>query len=120
MTGTRFLHHTFSPCRRTRRLPREITHEDCFDFCALPAGVDLYGLWAEWISQLHPPAATGESARDSVSCWRQRITLCCVLLRLAGPWWTAVAFGLLRATCADTACCGTLQHPRVPPDDGTG
>jgi hypothetical protein len=27
---------------------------------------------------------------------------------------------LFRATCADTACCGALQHPRVPPDDGTG
>src|SRR5438552_16041684 len=23
-------------------------------------------------------------------------------------------------TCADTACCGALQHPCVSPDDGTG
>src|SRR3984893_826879 len=120
MTGARFLHRTFSPCRRTRRLPREITHEDCFDFCALPAGADLYGLWAEWISQLHPPAAPGESARDSVSCLRQRLALCCILFRRAGPWWTAAAFGLLRATCADSVGGGALQHPCVSPDACAG
>src|SRR4029077_17848787 len=70
---TRFLHRIFRPCRRTRRPPREVTYEDCIDFCALPAGADLYGLWAEWISQLHPPAASRESTHDSVSCLRQRV-----------------------------------------------
>src|SRR6202521_3767685 len=111
MTGTRFLHRTFSPCRRTRRPPREATHEDCFDFCALPAGADVYGLWAEWISQLHPPAAPGESAHDSVSCLRQRVAFCRILLRDSIARWAAVAFGLLRATCADSVGGGALQHP---------
>src|ERR1700722_6476920 len=115
-----FLHNTFKPCKRTHKLLKEITYEDCFDFCTLPAGADLYGLWAEWISQLHPPAAPGESAGNPVPYRRQRIALCCVLLRAAGAWRTASALRLFRATGADTACCGALQHPRVPPDDGTG
>jgi hypothetical protein len=51
------LHRTFSLCRRTRRPLREGTHEDYFNCCPLSAGADLYGLWAERISQLHPPAA---------------------------------------------------------------
>ena len=29
-------------------------------------------------------------------------------------------FGSIRATCADTAGCGALQHPGVSPDDVTG
>src|SRR6202162_1056030 len=116
MTGTRFLHRTFRPCRRTRRPPREGTHEDCFDFCALPAGADLYGPWAEWISQLLPPAAPGESTRDSVSCLRQRVAFCRILLRDSIARWAAVAFGLLRSTCADSVGGGALQHPRVSPD----
>src|ERR1700732_2271411 len=120
MTGMRFLHRTFSPFRRTRRPPREITHEDCFDFCALPAGADVYGLWAERVSSLYTPAATGESRGNPVPCRRQRIALCRVLLRAAGAWRTAAALRLFRPTCADTACCGALQHPCVSPDDGTG
>jgi len=32
-----------------------------FDFCALSAGADVYGLWAERVPSLYPPAATGES-----------------------------------------------------------
>src|SRR5580700_8058062 len=120
MTGTRFLHRIFGLCRRTRRPSGEITHEDCFDFCALPAGADLYGLWAEWISQLHPPAAPGESARDSVSCLRQRIAFCRVLLRDSIARWAAVACGLLRAARADAVGGGALQHPCVSPDAFAG
>ena len=56
-----------------RRPFREGTHEDCVDFCALSAGADVYSLWAERVPSLYPPAATGESARDSVPCRRQRI-----------------------------------------------
>jgi hypothetical protein len=37
-----------------------------------------------------------------------------------GAWRTAAALRLFRATCADAACCGALQHPCVSPDDGTG
>src|ERR1700719_4799520 len=120
MTGTRFLQRTFRPCIRTRRPPREITHEDCFDHCSLPAGADLYGLWAEWISQLHPPAAAAESARDSVSCLRQRVAFCRILLRDSSARWAAVAFRLLRATCADSVGGGALQHPCVSPDACAG
>src|SRR6266478_7197174 len=120
MTGTRFLHHTFSPCRRTRRPFREGTHEDCFDFCALSAGTDVYGLWAEWVPSLYPPAATAESAGNPVPYRRQRIALCRVLLRAAGAWRTAATLRLFRATCADSVGGGALQHPRVPPDDGAG
>ena len=29
-------------------------------------------------------------------------------------------FNFLQATCADAACSGALQHPRVPPHDGAG
>src|ERR1700730_8271962 len=83
-------------------LLREDTHENYFNCCSLSTGPYVYGLWVERISQLHPPAAAHESARNPVLCCRQRIALCCVLLRPAGPWWTAVAFGLLRATCADS------------------
>src|ERR1700730_17145539 len=120
MTGTRFLHRTFRPCRRTLRPPREGKHEDCFDFCALPAGADLYGSWAEWISQLHPPAAPGESARNSVSCLRQRVAFCRILLRVSIARWAAVAFGLLRASCADSVGGGALQHSCVSPDACAG
>src|SRR5882724_5616994 len=120
MTGTRFLPRTFRPCRRTRRSSRETTHEDCFDFFALSAGADVYGLWAERVPSLYPPAATGESRGNPVPCCGQRIALRRVLLRAAGAWRTAAILRLFRATCADTACCGALQHPRVPPDDGTG
>src|ERR1017187_6675798 len=120
MTGTRFLRRTFRPCRRTRRPPREFTYEDCFNCCSLPAGADLYGLWAEWISQLHPPAAPGQSARDSVSCLPQRVAFCRILLRDSIARWAAVAFGLLRATCADSVGGGALQHPCVSPDACAG
>src|ERR1700686_390836 len=109
MTGTRFLHRTFRPCRRTRRPFREGTHEDCFDFCALSAGADVYGLWAERVSSLYPPAATGESRGNPVPCCGQRIALRRVLLPVAGPWWAAAALWLFRATCAGAACWGALQ-----------
>src|ERR1700722_5377160 len=115
-----FLHNTFKPCKRTHKLLKEITYEDCFDFCTLPAGTDLYGLWAEWISQLHPPAAPGESARDAFSCRRQRVAFCRILLRDSIARWPAVAFGLLRATCADSVGGGALQHPCVSPDACAG
>src|SRR5260370_3820433 len=120
MTGTRFVLRTVRPCRRTRRPFREGTDEDSFDFCALSAGADVYGLWAERVSSLYPRAATGESAGNPVPYRRQRIALCRVLLRAAGAWRTAAALRLFHATCADTACCGALQHPCVSPDDGTG
>src|ERR1700722_5057599 len=116
MIGRGFLHRTFRPCRRTRRPSKEITHENYFNCCALSAGADLYGLCAEWISQLHPPAAPGESARDSVSCLRQRVAFRRVLFRNPIARWAAVAFGLLRATCADAIGGGALQHPCVSPD----
>src|SRR5580704_1123987 len=116
MTGTRFLHRIFRPCRRTRRLSREDTHENYFNCCSLSTRPYVYGLWAERISQLHPPAATGESAGNAVLRCRQRIALCRVLFRRAGPWWTAAALWLFRTTCTDTACCGALQHPCVSPD----
>ena len=51
--------------------PEENTHENCFDCCSLPAGADVCRLWAKWISQLHPPAATDESTGASVSYCRQ-------------------------------------------------
>src|SRR5580698_126628 len=116
MTGTRFLRHIFRPCRRTRRPSREDTHENCFDCCSLSTGPYVYGLWAEWISQLHPPAASGESAGDAVLCCRQCIALCCVLFRCAGSWRTAAPLRLPRATRADSAGGGTLQHPCVSLD----
>src|ERR1700733_709384 len=116
MTGRRSLHRTFRPCRRTRRPSKEITHENYFNCCALSAGADLYGLCAEWISHLHPPAAPGESARDSVSCLRQRVAFRGVLLRDPIARRPATAFGLLRAPCADAIGGGTLQHPCVSPD----
>src|SRR5580704_5494118 len=115
MTGTRFLHRIFRPCRRTRRLSREDTHENYFNCCSLSTGPYVYGLWAERISQLHPPAAPGESARDSVLGRRQRISLCGVLFRLAGSWRTVTALRLLCATCADSVGGGALQHPCVSP-----
>src|SRR5580704_12484887 len=120
MTATRSLRLTFSPCRRTRGASRELPHENCFDCCALSAGADVNGLWTERVSAFYPPAATGESPGNPVPGCRQRIALRRVLLRGAGPWWAAAALRLFRATCADTACCGTLQHPCVSPDDGTG
>src|ERR1700686_3024071 len=120
MTPKRSLRLIFRPCRRTRRLSKEAAHEDCFDCCAVPAGAAVCSLWAEWISQLYPPVATGESRGNPVPCCGQRIALRRVLLRVAGAWRTAAILRLFRATCADTACCGTLQHPCVSRDDGTG
>src|SRR5271167_3942715 len=120
MTGTRFLYRIFRPCKRTRKPHREITHENYFNCCSLFTGPDLYGLWTEWISQLHPPATTGESTGNAVLYCRQRIAFCCVLFRHAGPWRTAVAFGLLRAACANSVGRGTLQHPCVSPDACAG
>src|SRR4029077_9850580 len=120
MTGTRFLRRTFRACRRTRRSSREDTHENYFDCCSLSTGPYVYGLWAERISQLHPPATTDESDRDSVSCLRQRVTFRRILLRDAIARWATVAFGLLRATCADSVGGGALQHPCVSPDACAG
>src|SRR5271169_4740300 len=120
MTGTRFLHRTFSPCRRTRRPSREDTHENYFNCCSLSTRPYVYGLWVKWISQLHPPAAPGESTGDSVSCLRQRVAFRRILLRDSISRWAAVAFGLLRAPGTDTAGCGAVQHPCVSPDDGAG
>src|SRR5271169_92972 len=120
MTGTRFLHRTFSPCRRTRRPSREDTHENYFNCCSLSTRPYVYGLWVEWISQLHPPAAPGESAGNPVLCCRQRIALCCVLFRDSIARGAAVAFGLLRATCTDSVGGGALQHPCVSPDACAG
>src|SRR5580700_9214382 len=102
MTGTRFLHHIFRPCRRTRRLSREDTYENYFNCCSLSSRPYVYGLWAEWISQLHPPATTHESARASVSYLRERVAFCRILLRDAIARRVAVAFGLLCATCTDS------------------
>src|SRR5579859_184356 len=120
MTGTRFLHRTFRPCRRTRRLSREDTHENYFNRCSLSTGPDLYGLWVERISQLHPPAAAGESTSNPVLCCRQRIALCRLLFRCAGSWRTAATLRLLRPPCADGVGSGALQHPCVSPDACAG
>src|ERR1700722_10886210 len=56
MTARRSLRLIFRPCRCTRRLSREATHEDCFDCWAVPAGAAVYSLWAEWVSSLYPAA----------------------------------------------------------------
>src|SRR5450755_23074 len=111
-----FLRHTSRLCKRMRSLSREDTHENRFDCCALSAGADVYGLWAERVSSFHQPAATGESTGTTISWRRERITFRRFLLRGAGPWWTAIALRLLRATCAHTACGGALQHTCVPSD----
>src|SRR5882724_5672212 len=103
MTGTRFLHHTFRPCRRTRRLSKEDTHENYFNCCSLFTGPDVYGLWVERISQLYPPAATHKSAGVTVFWRHRRIPLCRVLLRGAGVWWAVAALRPIRATSADSA-----------------
>src|SRR5579864_5533749 len=120
MTGTRFLLRTFRPCRRTRRPSREETYENYFNCCPLSTGPDVYGLWAEWISAVYPPTASDEPACDAVSCLRQRVAFCRILLRHAGRWWAAVACGLLRAACADSLGGGALQHPCVSPDSCAG
>src|SRR6266481_4071259 len=120
MIGTCFLHRIFRPCRRTRRASREDTHENYFNCCSLSTRPYVHGLWVERISQLHPPAAPGESAGNPVLCCRQRIALCCFLLRDSSARWAAVAFGLLRATCADSVGGGALQHPCVSPDACSG
>src|ERR1700689_2284305 len=116
MTGTRFLHYTFNPCRRTRKPSREDTYENRFNCCSLSAGPDLFGLWTERISQLHPPAAPGRSTGNAILCCRQRIALCRLLFRLAGSWRIAAALWLFRAACADRVGGGALQHPCVSPD----
>src|SRR5579863_1859146 len=120
MTGTHSLHHIFKPCRRTHRPSREDTHENYFYCCSLFTGPYVYGLWAERISQLHPPAAPGESAGDAVLCCRQRIALCRVLFRDAGSWRIAAALRLLRATGVDSVGGGALQHPCVSLDACAG
>src|ERR1700677_191608 len=119
-TVMRFSRLTFRPRRHTRRPSRETTHEDYFHHCALSAWTDVCGLRSERVSQLHPPATAGESAGNSVPCCRQHIALCSVLLRGADPWWAAAALRLFRATCADTACGGALQHTCVSPDAFAG
>src|SRR5580692_609029 len=99
---------------------RDDTHENYVNYCSLSTGPYVYGLWVKRISQLHPRAAPAESARNSVSCRRQRIAFCRLLFRRAGSWRTAVALRLFRATCADTVGCGALQHPRVSLDASAG
>ena len=69
-----------------------------------------------FLSFIHQPPPPGKSARDSVSGLRQRIALCRVLLRDSVARWAAVAFGLLRAACADAVGGGALQHSCVPSD----
>src|SRR5579863_9025590 len=98
----------------------EDTYENYFNCCSLFTGPDVYGLWVERISQLYPPAAAHESAGVTVFWRHRRITLCRILLRGAGVWWAVAACRPIRATRADTAGCGTLQHPGVSPDDVTG
>src|SRR5580658_213557 len=120
MTGTRFLHRIFRLCGRTHRLSREDTYENYFDYCSLPTRPYVYGLWAKWISQLHPPAAPGESTGDAVLCRRERIAFCRILFRAAGARWAAAALRLLRSTCADSAGGGALQHPCVSLDAFAG
>src|SRR5580658_10403028 len=102
MTGTRFLHRIFRLCGRTHRLSREDTYENYFDYCSLPTRPYVYGLWAKWISQLHPPAAPGESTGDAVLCRRERIAFCRILFRAA------------------SARGGALQHPCVSLDAFAG
>src|SRR5882757_283051 len=117
-TVMRFSRRTFRPFKRTRRRSkdlRETTYEDCFRHCALSAWADVYGLWPERISQLHPPATTDEPACDTVLCCHQRVAFCRVLLRDAVDWRVAVAFRLLCAARAHGACGGVVQHPCLPP-----
>src|SRR5580693_5730093 len=116
----RYRHSGRPACKRTCGLSREDTHENYFNCCSLPAGPDLYGLWAEWISQLPPPAAPGGSTGTPVLCCRQHIALCCLLFRSAGSWRIAAALRLLRTTCTDSAGGGALQHPCVSPDACAG
>src|SRR6202162_332956 len=120
MIATRSWRLIFRPCRHGRRFSREAAHENSFDYCSLSAGADVYGLWAERVPSLYPPAAAGEPPGDPVPCCRKPVAFCRILLRAAGAWRTTAALRLFHATCADTACCGALQHPRVSPDDGTG
>src|SRR5260221_9139124 len=101
MTGTRFLHRTFRPCRRTHKPSKENTHENHFNCCSLSTRPSVYGLWTERVPSFYPPAATGESACDSLSGLRQRVAFCRILLRRTGPWGAAFAFGILRAPCTD-------------------
>src|SRR6266852_6748826 len=116
MTGMRSLLHIFRPCRRTHRTSKENSHENYFNCCSLSTRPSVHSLWAEWISQLHPPADPGESAGNPVLCSRQRIALCRILFRGSSTCWAAVAFRLLRPTCADSVGGGALQHPCVSPD----
>src|SRR5450631_2307012 len=115
MTGTHFLRHIFRPCRRTRRPSKEETYENYFNCGSLPAGADLYDLWVERISQLHPSAAAGESAGDPVLCCRQCVALCRLLFRGAGSWRTAATLRLLRTSCTDSVGGGALQYSCVSP-----
>src|SRR5580698_5459361 len=101
-------------------LLREDTHENYVNCRSLFTGPDLYRLWVERISKLYPPAAAHESAGVTVFWRHRRIALCRVLLRGAGVWWAIVALRPFRATCADTAGCGAVQHPGISPDDVTG
>src|SRR6202045_2918300 len=101
-------------------LLREDTHENYFHCCSLFTRPSVYGLRIERISQLYPPAAAHESAGVTVFWRHHGIALCRVLLRGATSWWPAVALRPIRATCADTAGCGAVQHPGVSPDDVTG
>src|SRR5271170_3810515 len=104
-----------------RSVSRELTAAFVTQWkAAHPDRPDVYGLWAERISQLYPPAAALESAGVTVFWRHRRIPLCRVLLRGAGVWWAVAALRPIRAPCADTAGCGALQHPGVSPDDVTG
>lgn len=81
MTGKSFSRRIFRLCGRARRPSKGHIHEDRFDDCSLSAGADVYGLWVERLSPLHPSAATGEPVGASVLWSHQRVALCRVLLR---------------------------------------
>src|SRR5271156_3245817 len=113
MTGASFSRRIFKPCGRTCKPSKENSYEDCFDCFTLFAGANIYGLWAEWVSSIHPSAAADESPVSPVPGCGQRIALCRVLFRDTGNRRTALALRLLCAACADPVGGGTLQHPGV-------
>ena len=72
-----------------------------------------------FLNFIHQPPPANPLAIQ-FSCRRQRVAFCRILLRDSIAWWAAVAFGLLRATCADSVGGGALQHPCVSPDACAG
>src|SRR5579859_1754896 len=78
----------------------------------------VFGLngFLNFIHQPPPHESTGVTV-----FWRHHgIAFCRVLLRGATSWWAVAALRPIRATCADTAGCGAVQHLGVSPDDVTG